>query len=265
MPNGEPQLLASDHVLLLTPSANSHLRDFDNVFKPESDRLHRTYQGTAASCRVVRVPVAAIDPKTLKVLSGQPAFEAAARAAIDAIADGTPWTHIVMLCHGWPAGIQLGFRSRQQRGRDVHHWNELVGALKGVPIKTVTLFACSAGKDPITRKGSPGTGDDSFGDGLRDAVGATVIAHTTVGHATRNPNLITFESSPSPLIGGIHLAPRGSGLFKNAARLLSNLRKKPGTPAPGDVPPQGHTRPAFASIPLCRSALEMQALLSATP
>lgn len=265
MTRGEPILSSSDRILILTPAANSHRRDFDFVFKPESEKLRRSYEDTGAVCRVVRVPVAAVDPNTLRVLSGQRAFEAAARAVIDATAEGTPWTHLIVLCHGWRTGIQLGFRTRQRRRNDARNFEDWLDVLRVLPMKTITLFACSAGKEPVTRKNSPGTGDESFADVLRDSTGITVIAHTTVGHATRNPNLITFERSEAPLIGGIRLALPGTALFRNARALLTNIRRGKQRVATGDLPPEGHTRPAFASIPLCTTAVELQAVLSAKP
>jgi len=263
MPSSEPALDPSDKLLILTPSANSHRRDFDFVFKPESELLARCY--AAARCQITRVPVAPIDPRTLKVLSGQRAFERAAQSVLAALQDGTPWTHVVMLCHGWATGVQLGFRNGRQRGNDAANFAALCKALKQLPLKTITLFACSAGADPWSAAGSPGSGDGSFADALRDQTGVPVIAHVTVGHACRNPNLIVFEASASALIGGLRVPTPGSALFANANRLLG-VRKNPKTGKPfSDAPPRGHRRPAFASLPLCATAVELQALLSSAP
>jgi hypothetical protein len=80
----------------------------------------------------------------------------------------------------------------------------------------VPLYACSAGGAPGT--GAPGDGDGSFADLLRDAisdsfaagVGRTtrVYAHTSAGHATRNPQVRLFASPAGP--GGFDLVKRGT-------------------------------------------------------
>jgi hypothetical protein len=258
--SGEPVLEPSDKILILIPDANSHRRDFEHVFLPEAQALSRHY-GRGA-CKVVRVPVAPVDPRTLIVQAGQQAFLAAGRAVLAALRDGTPWTHVVFMCHGWATGLQLGFRSGKQRRGDRENMSALVAALRALPLKVITLYACSAGSDPASSRSSPGSGDDSFADTLRDATGVTVIAHVTVGHATRNPHLIVFEANSAPVLGGIRLPEPGSKLFKNAVRLLSNRKPRKGVRATGDRAPRGHGRPVFASIPLCRSALDLQALLS---
>ncbi len=263
MPNSEPLLDPNARILILTPDANSHRRDFDFVFKPEADLLARFYR--TATCQVARVPVAPIDPRTLKVLGGQRAFESAAAKVLELLANGTAWTHVLMLCHGWATGLQLGFRSGRQRGNDGKNFDALCEALKALPLESLTLFACSAGCDPMSPASSPGTGDDSIADCIRDRSGVTVIAHVSVGHATRNPNLILFEAAATTLIGGIRVPMPGTALFKNAGRLLG-VKKDPRTgKLLSDVPPRGHKRPAFASVPLCRTAVDLQALLSAQP
>lgn len=264
MPSSEPSLDSSASVLVLTPSANSHRRDFDNVFKPESELLARSYR--SVHCQIVRVPVAPVDPRTLKVLAGQRAFESAARSVLEVLGNGVRWSHVIVLCHGWSTGMQLGFRSRKQRGRDVEHLRALCDTLKSVAPKAVTLFACSAGADPHSATSSPGSGDGSLADHLRDQTGVPVLAHTTVGHATRNPNLILFEAAGVPLVGGVRMPEPGTALFKRVSSGLLGVKKDPRSGRLlSDLPPRGHTRPLFASLPLCRSTLDLQALLSSEP
>jgi hypothetical protein len=264
MPSSEPSLDSSASVLVLTPSANSHRRDFDNVFKPESELLARCYR--SAHCQIVRVPVAPVDPRTLKVLAGQRAFEGAARAVLEALGNGVRWSHVIMLCHGWSTGLQLGFRSGRQRGRDAEHLRALCDTLKGLAPRSITLFACSAGADPHSPLSSPGSGDGSLADRLRDEVGVPVLAHATVGHATRNPNLILFEAGSVPLLGGVRMPEPGTALFKHVAAGLLGVKKDPRSGRMlSDLPPLGHSRPVFASLPLCRSTLDLQALLSSEP
>jgi hypothetical protein len=261
MPSSEPELDSTASVLILTPNDNSHRRDFEHVFKPESELLARSYR--SVHCQIVRVPVAPIDPGTLKVLSGQRAFEAAARAVLAVTGNGVPWSHLIMLCHGWASGLQLGFRSARQRGRDALHFQALIETLKTLPLKSITLFACSAGADPFSPATSPGSGDNSLADRLRDAVRVPVLAHATVGHATRNPNLILFEASPTPVIGGLRIPEPGSQLYRHVNRGLLGVRKSAHSGRLlSDTPPRGHSRPLFASLPLCSRGSELQALLS---
>lgn len=102
---------------------------------------------------------------------------------------------VALFCHGWPDGVQAGFRSEHARG--------LARELENVAATelTVALYCCSTGadQDPATDEtAEPGPGGDGgFADRLRDELGAvgvqaTVYAHSTAGHCTRNPRVRIF-------------------------------------------------------------------------
>lgn len=241
-------------VLVLAPDRDSPpKRDWTGAFRPAGQLLERHLGAT-----VVSVPVPTVDPSTLTIAAGakQAGFEGAARVSLAAIERYSP-AHLVMLCHGWATGLQLGFRSAKQRGRDrenIEALLELLAELRASGIlRSVCLFACSAGDEPASGKSSPGTGDGSIADLIRDRTGAPVVAHWTVGHATRNPDLIVFDAGTAPLIGGTAVQ-RSTPLYRNAVRLLC------GTGA--QKAPRGDVRPAWTSLPLVTSWAEMHELLS---
>jgi hypothetical protein len=238
-------------VLVLAPDRNSPpKRDFDLMFKPSAAAMERDLGAT-----VVHVPVPTVDPKTLKITSAdkQRGFESAARICLDRIEELRP-AHLVFCCHGWSTGIQLGFRSAKQLGNDAHHFAELVGRLHELRamgiLRSVCLLACSTGDEPASAKESPGTGDHSLADTIRDATGAPVVAHWTAGPATTNPDLIVFDASAAPLIGGTAIQRR-TALYRNGLALLKSK-----------APPKGDVRRAWVSLPLVTSYAELQALLS---
>jgi hypothetical protein len=127
---------------------------------------------------------------------------------------------LALFTHGWPSGVQLGFGTEHTRG--------LARALKNVaaPSLTVALYCCSTGADtnPLTDDTAPGPGGDSgFADRLRDELGdqgvrATVFAHSTAGHCTRNPRARVFL--PDERRGGQWLVEPGSELWSAWLRAL---------------------------------------------
>lgn len=149
---------------------------------------------------------------------------------------------VVFACHGWPDGVQAGFRCEHVRG--------LARELKEVaaPVLTVLLYCCSTGadQDPATDEtAEPGPGGDGgFADRLRDELGAlgvqaTVYAHSTAGHCTRNPRVRIFlpheragghwvVSPDSPLWPKWRQYLQGDGRFTypflSAAELEAELR-----------------------------------------
>ncbi len=269
MPGAEPLLAANERILILIPDRDSPpKKDYTHVFLPEARGLARAYAGQA---EVVQVQVPTVDPKTLTIPPGskRQGFAEAARQTLAAIGRGS-WTRIVFMCHGWDAGFQLGFRMTKQTTDDKANLAALIIALNrqrafSPQLRTITLFACSAGDEPASSKSSPGTGDNSIADYIRDQVGCAVIAHWTTGHATRNSDLIFFDGSSVPLVGGVPFPPRGSSAYRNTLRLLTNAKDKKTNLASGSLPPKGHSRPAFASIPLCNSVHDLQTLLSSEP
>src|SRR5689334_225202 len=113
--HGQPILHEDERVLVLTPDRDSgHLRpggkpmhDFGNVFAPESKLLARFL----APAVIVRVATPEVDASlVVEDAKKQRAFESAARDTLRALGEAD-WTRVIVLCHGWPTGIQLGFRS----------------------------------------------------------------------------------------------------------------------------------------------------------
>ena len=137
----------------------------------------------------------------------------------------------VQLSHGYTHGTQLGPRSpghpRFREGGNPIVWARMVRALAAYGDPTVVLYACSTGDDPDDDpESAPGSGDGSYADALRDALcqaGATtcrVVAHTTAGHAVRNPHVKFFDGMGSALggVGAVPLAP--PGMLRVLARML---------------------------------------------
>lgn len=241
-------------VVVFTPDRNSPPKqDYTGAFKPCGELLAKHLIAT-----VVPIPVPTVDPSSLTIAPGakQAGFERAGRIVVQAIERYRP-AHLVMLCHGWSTGLQLGFRSKKQRGRDAENLDALLDRLvdlrlEGV-LKSVCLFACSAGDEPGSEDSSPGTGDGSFADLIRDQTGAPVLAHWTVGHATRNPDLIFFDS-PSG-VGG-KAVMRGTPLYRNTVKLITGAGAK--------KTPLRDVRPVWTSLPLVTSWADLEELLSQT-
>lgn len=124
-------------------------------------------------------------------------------------------------CHGWADGVQAGFMRA--------HVRLLALELKAVcrPELTVALYCCSTGADDDgseadERAPGPG-GEGGFADRLRDAlcelgVHATVFAHSTAGHTTRNPNVRVFRPDRSE--GGVWLIDPDGPLWSAWLRAL---------------------------------------------
>jgi hypothetical protein len=150
---------------------------------------------------------------------------------------------VALFCHGWPSGLQSGFRVEQAK--------LLARELESVSAQelTVVLWCCSTGadQDPTTdelRDPGPG-GDGGFADRLRDELGelgvkATVYAHSNAGHTTRNPRVRIFlpheragghwvVSPDNPLWGTWVRYLRTDGRFRfpflSAAELEVELRR----------------------------------------
>lgn len=232
-------------ILVLTPDRNSPpKKDYTGAFRPAARALKKRW---GDRCVVIEIPVPTVDPVTLTIggAAKQRGFEEAADACLTALRAYSP-DHVVFLCHGWSGGVQLGFRSSKQKGRDRDNFDALCNELwelrnKRAALKSICLLACSAGDEPASSKSSPGTGDNSFADALRDRTTAPVLAHWSVGHAVHNPDLIFFDASSEPLVGGTTIQ-RGTALYRNARRLLG-----------GDT---------WMELPTVASYAELHALLS---
>jgi hypothetical protein len=132
-----------------------------------------------------------------------------------------------LFCHGYPSGVQAGFRIPNVIGLA----RELKRAASADGL-CVPLYCCSTASDTIAatndKAKGPG-GDGGFADRLRDAlaengVRATVFAHITAGHTTRNPFTRVFL--PDERKGGQWVVEPGSQLWPAWQRKLhgSDLR-----------------------------------------
>lgn len=196
-------------MLVFRPMHNSHgKRDVTGAFAPEADRYIDTVctKGSMVVAIDNRKPFWHRRRQVLDVFS----------EALDApdFFDG-----VAFFCHGWKNGIQLGFRSKEV-GSLAHQIHDICQH----SFLEVPLYCCSTGGDVLTGKTSPGTGDDSFADLLRDDLCrradaddyisyCRVMAHETVAHTTKNPRVRFFDGMGSPVggVGGYRpVRPRGA-------------------------------------------------------
>lgn len=248
----------SENVLVLIPDRDSPpKKDWSGAFRPGADLMEKHLHAT-----VHEIEVPTVDPIRLTITSAdkQRLYEQAARDVLEEIEQGG-WTRIVFCCHGWSTGLQLGLRTNKERGGDVGNWTRFVGALrKCTGLRSVTLFACSAGDAPGSSKSAHGNGVGSLASELAHLAAVPVLAHTTAGHATRNPDLIHFTADGT----GEVPFERGTAGYRHACRHLL-VRKSPTGKAVPPPPPKGSTMPAWCSLVLCSTVDEVRALLASEP
>jgi hypothetical protein len=127
----------------------------------------------------------------------------------------TPFRSVSFFCHGLARSLQAGF--------DLDSVGLLAKAIRNVSVADVVviLYACSTASG-LSRQ-SPG-GDGGFADTLRDRLveaGARhcrVVAHSTAGHATRNPNVRFFDGPGD--VGGISPVDPGDDLWRRWTHAL---------------------------------------------
>jgi hypothetical protein len=183
-------------------------KDVTGAFAPELTAFCRAWNDSTIETLVVdnRLPMAKQRASVLRAIRD-------AEVAAETVA---------FFCHGWKGGIQLGFTNA--------HVDKLASALADVWVENVVLYCCSTGGDVQTKKSSPGTGDGSFADRLRDALcqkGRThcrVVAHTTVAHTTKNPYVRFFDGMGSKIggAGGYFPVAPGSELWPKWRRALQS-------------------------------------------
>lgn len=124
-----------------------------------------------------------------------------------------PLDILAIFSHGWRTGTQWGGAVGYADAIAI-----AVSAMAAADI-VIALYACSAGEDvnesahPGHHENTPGAGDGSFADALRDKILAhgkrpRILAHATVGHAYRNPYVRVFDASTTA--GGEWLIEPGS-------------------------------------------------------
>jgi hypothetical protein len=202
--------LGNKKLLVFRPEHNSHgKKDVQYAFKPEAEKF-----------------VARVGPRSKIIVINNRAGMAKRRAQVlDAIkaaeTEAGFFDGVAFFCHGWKSGIQLGFGTRQA--------DELADAVQDLcdhSFTNIPLYCCSTGGAKKSKLNSPGTGDGSFADTLRDelcAAGAEyarVMGHTTVAHTTKNPFALFFDGMGSPAGGTGGYPPVGRG-----TKLWSTWRK----------------------------------------
>lgn len=172
------------NILVFYSNKNSHGRkDATGAFIPEAKafaKVHDVPEENVVGLNLVRVTRAVRKRKVLERIYSH-------QGKLDAIA---------FFGHGWPSGIQFGFRKG-----DI---SPLVKALKfaGNRHLRVLLYACWAAENQVVDKKhnevGPGT-DGGFADLLRDEMVrhgldlGWVDAHKTAGHTTWNPYVVRFH------------------------------------------------------------------------
>lgn len=196
------------HMIVFRPGHNSHgKRDVTGAFAPEAERY------MDAVC-TKDSPLVIVDNKKSFVRR-----QAAVSGILAELSKDEDWFDgVAFFCHGWKTGIQLGFKNKH-----VFELSDRIHELCQHSFIEVPLFCCSTGGDVKTRRSSPGTGDNSFADLLRDALCersdahgyasyCRVMAHETVAHTTKNPRVRFFDGMGSPEggVGGFRpVKPRG--------------------------------------------------------
>lgn len=173
--------------LIFIPAHNSEgKKDVTGAFRPEAVGLDEHY----GSCAIYSIDNTLPMPKRRAQVLRWMEHE---KGEFDSV---------VFFCHGWQDGIQLGF-TRKTVGGLVKAISDNISAwdnLEGGEGPLIALYCCSTGEDPQDDPlEAAGTGDDSFADKLRDALCADgwvhcrVVAHTTAGHTTQNPNVLFMD------------------------------------------------------------------------
>lgn len=216
--------LDKKRMVVFRPGFNSHgKRDVTGAFKPEMER----YLDAACTKNSVQV-----------VINNKMSFAQRRKNVLGMLDDllDKPYFYdgVAFFCHGWKTGIQLGFRNG--------HVNELADAIHHVTQHSyvdVPLFCCSTGGDVESSLTSPGTGDDSFADLLRDALcreawfegypsNCRVMAHETVAHTSKNPRARFFDGMESPEggVGGYRPVKLGGRFWATWKRELRDHEGK---------------------------------------
>ncbi len=205
-------------ILIFRPLHNSHgKKDVTWAFLPESLRFLDKVC-TADSTIIGINNRAGFKKRQAEVVK---AFRAADQEV-------TPYDGVAFFCHGWKTGIQLGFKNA-----DLPLLARWVDQLCEHSLPVVPLYCCSTGGDVKTKRSSPGTGDNSFADLLRDALCAQiakrgigpyprVFAHETVAHTTKNPRIRVFDGQGSSEggVGGYRPIKIGGKFWKAWKREL---------------------------------------------
>lgn len=173
-------------ILVLRPDRNHKLSDYTGAFLPESTLFSRYHR------RVGRKVI----EHEINIDKGPVRRRREVLEAIRSWSESYVIDAVAFFCHGWPTGIQLGFR--------LAHVELLAKALAAANptgnATTVSIYSCLTGKGPAH-------GDGNFADELRDAlcvegqIYGRTMGHATSGPAEQNPYVRLFDGNGSP-VGG---------------------------------------------------------------
>lgn len=199
-------------MLVLAPLRDTEgKRDVTGAFLPEARALADRHGGTLRQIENT-VPFTARRALSLREINRY----VQERGALDAFA---------MCCHGWPQGVQLGFRI-EDAGLLARALAQK-RSLRTEPF-AVGLLCCDTARDADADRADdladgPG-GIGGFADTLCEAIGnlgfhARVTAHATLGHTTSNPHVRVFDSADRTP-GGVWIVPPRSPRWVRWTRAL---------------------------------------------
>lgn len=208
-----------DHLVLTPDRMSPDDSDFTGVFECESIRYREFHEKRGDAVTIERIDVTRSRRKVLEDV----------RRVIDA----ARFDVLVFLCHGMHDCLQLGLSSASPEALEDLARTAAIIARSSIPDLRVILYACSTGRDDAPGDTAPGSGENSFADRLRDALcGAgcnyvVVVAHTSSGHATRNPDIRFFQGNGivAGRVGGETLAYPGTAQYAKLKHLLDHTKE----------------------------------------
>lgn len=193
-------------ILVAMPQYNTAGKsDASGAFHPEAFAFCRLHGGTPAQFNN-RIPMRHRFEEVLKWINH------ASPGSVKTLA---------MFCHGYKTGLQCGVTNSNAAQFAIALQTALA------PGPRIVLYACDAARDTDDDRSddtAPGPGGDGgFADKLRHelstrGVKATIYAHSTAGHTTRNPFVRRFD--PDELAGGHWVVTPHSPLWRTWVRSL---------------------------------------------
>ena len=187
------------NMLCFAPMHNHKRKDATRVFQPEAKRFLE-YQ---------KMPM-----EKLILVDNKKNSRTMRKMILDTVEKSERLTSVFFFCHGFKSGIQLGFNNatvkQLAKSLNCNSWHT-------IPFRSC-FYACDTARD-LDRDRRDDLealgGDGGFADRFRDALcyegmfHCRVDAHTTAGHASRNPNVRRFcgEGTTAGGKGGYYIVP----------------------------------------------------------
>jgi len=209
-----------DMVLFVSSKDSKGKRDASGAFVPEARRFQKTHN---------------VPDRNIVLMDCTKKNPASSRRdqVLSTLHDFRGLGAVCFYGHGWPQGIQFGFKKQ--------HCRELAESIANASTNDVVvpLFACLTAENDVRDTGhgnvGPGT-DGGFADTLRDDLvreGITngrIDGHKTAGHATWNPYVVRFlcaavDNPEYGAQGGSWIVPPGSSAWKKWVRALRDTSK----------------------------------------